>query len=327
MDEILRWVGGSAVVIVSVLYIVWLVFVIIQKIATLGWWRAFEVVVVGVILFYAATKFLFPMVDNAYAREVKPQVQQSIMLHDITGVLGASQMMGFNGQGSGLPAAQPTQDKPAIAQSGGGQAAPVVPQAQPAVVAQFPSYFVATSIKVGKAKKDVCGWASPTTLILCNDADQPSGDTIVVDPSKYNLPSPQTVVIQPTPVPQVVLPTPVPTPTVTRVQWFKILGVCWLQWANAQGLTTTQASWGLMALPAGTSWSLQGPGSWVAFWNNRSKEQWFLSSSDLGIQGYMINGYLARSFPGNDISSTILLRGTNTDFFSACGLPQTPPER
>ena len=99
------------------------------------------------------------------------------------------------------------------------------------------------------------------------------------------------------------------------------MGECWLAWANEQTLTSSAAKWGLQVVPASTTWKLTGPGAWVGFWFAEGDEKWLLSSPDLGIQDYQITGVLAHSIPGNDRSATVVIKGTNTDFMSACGLP------
>ena len=64
---------------------------------------------------------------------------------------------------------------------------------------------------------------------------------------------------------------------------------------------------GAAVLPYGTHWTLTGPGGFLDFgsWAGAKDEIWKLSSQELGIQDYIINGDLARSFMGSDDSASV----------------------
>lgn len=56
---------------------------------------------------------------------------------------------------------------------------------------KYPFFFSAKTILVNGQKTDVCGWKDQSSLVLCNDSDQPGAESIVVDPNAYqNLPRP-----------------------------------------------------------------------------------------------------------------------------------------
>ena len=56
----------------------------------------------------------------------------------------------------------------------------------------FPFHFKATTVDLGGGnKQDVCGWSSTNALILCDERDQPSGQSVSVSPQNFpNLPHP-----------------------------------------------------------------------------------------------------------------------------------------
>jgi len=291
MKEILGYLGSVAVTAIA-LYILWFIVTKVVGVAQLGWKGALELLIVGVVLFKLATSFFVPEVDKAYV-QIKPQVQGSEIAHDVAQSLGVAESMGLTGQGAGLPVS-PT------------PSAPVLAVEQEAVVQQYPVYSPASSISIDGRTVDICGWASQTEAYLCDETDQPSSNTITVPTTGGGDKTSQSS-----------------EPVVggmTRAQWFAQMGECWLGWANTQAITSSEAKWGLQALPAGTTWNLTSPKNWKKFWTNMTKETWYLSSSELGIENYPINGVLARSFPGA-ANGVVVLKGLNTDFLGSCGIP------
>ena len=104
-------------------------------------------------------------------------------------------------------------------------------------------------------------------------------------------------------------PTPAPTPVPSKSpeEINRLVGQCWAEWAGSVTLRYVTDGLGAAVLPYGTHWTLTGPGGFLDFgsWAGAKDEIWKLSSQELGIQDYIINGDLARSFMGSDDSASV----------------------
>ena len=109
-------------------------------------------------------------------------------------------------------------------------------------------------------------------------------------------------------------PTPAPTPVPSKSpeEINRLVGQCWAEWAGSVTLRYVTDGLGAAVLPYGTHWTLTGPGGFLDFgsWAGAKDEIWKLSSQELGIQDYIINGDLARSFMGSDDSASVAYVGT-----------------
>lgn len=110
-------------------------------------------------------------------------------------------------------------------------------------------------------------------------------------------------------------PTPAPTapPALTVEELNKKVGECWAGWAQDVNLRYVTDRLGTTAIPYGTNWTLRGPGGfldWGTTFVTAPSEIWYLSSEELGILDYQINGVLGRSFPGANDSGTMSYSGT-----------------
>lgn len=319
--------GGSLIVIAATLIIIALARVQ-WKISMLGPKNAILVIVTFVGLFLVGTDTkspvaVVPRADAAYVN-VKDQVSQSQWAADMAEVLGQNpELYGLTAaKDAESPAASLTVQQQSAAPDVAQIAAPV----QTAPTQDRPPAnitFAASTVAFAEGNADVCGLAASSDgtnwlyniAILCDDSDQPSPATRPLGNATIpgvSIPAP-VVIAQPTqPAPSPAAAAPEPA-TYDPEELLKLQRQCWLTWAGKNQLQSTTTEWGSNALPAGTIWTLTGPGFLGAGlpWQTKSKEKWLLNSIDLGITDYQITGFLARSFPGAERSASVVVYGSN----------------
>lgn len=328
-----NWVGNVLLVVLSI-YIVWNVAKLAMQ------WSQFKPmdVVWGVVIlfvtFIAFTNRQSPInavrvVDTGY-ENVYGELGESRMMADVIKAFGQKPesfgLTGPNAQGE-PQVLVPTQAAGAAQQPGVVVAPPnpVVPAVVwdflpvPAMVGDNTILVTADGAGVGRTlnagSHNVCGWSPlgasnghAQYLKMCDDGQLlyfvyvQNKTSIPPAPQVANAPVNQTT-----------------APEYTTAETNAAKANCWTTWASVYLTGTTNDSWGTMAIPAGTGpWELSARGDWNNNFRGKANELWYLSNKTLGIEDFVVNGYVGRSFLGNNDSGTIVVYGANSNIWQEC---------
>lgn len=326
MNPFIGWLGSSLVTIIA-LVLMWYAFKIIINMIFLqkgDFWRSlFQLVVIVLII----GKGLIPAGEYLWKNFIT-QIPKTQMFYDIARVFTQPSNLGLTGEGvevwpepSAATAVPPAQVYVQPTSQPAAQNFPKPPAVKFLLSAEFPDGKERDICLLDWLKSTDLTWWEPKLVDPCNEHDEPSGNPITVPWSMLTITSgtPPTIVAQPA---MIVPPTSVPPveeqpvlqPSgLTQEEWNGACSDFWAAWADQNDLRYLRdATIGTDALPAGTNWTLTGPGELSSFWHTAGSEQWYLSSEQLEITNYPINGVVGRGFPFANDNGQVALTGSGS---------------